>query len=119
MKSENELTIASLFHTRGEVNVEEENASLVHGAGRAEDGGDPLKEVVALGAGAAVGRRVQRDPSQLLLDPLGRGGERLRHLRGARLALLLRLLRSVGARARLRHPAFYSSENTKTYFTIG
>ena len=119
MKRLIELTIASLFHTRGEVNVKEEYASLVHGAGRAEDGGDPLKEVVALRAGAAVGRRVQRDPSQLLLDPLGRGGERLRHLRGARLALLLRLLRSVGARARLRHPAFYSSENTKTYFTIG
>ena len=53
MKRLIELTIASLFHTRGEVNVEEENASLVHGAGRAEDGGDPLKEVVALRAGAA------------------------------------------------------------------
>ena len=52
MKSVNELTIVSFFHTRGEVNVEEENASLVHGAGRAENGGDPLKEVVTLGAGA-------------------------------------------------------------------
>jgi len=66
-----------------EVNVEEEDAALVHRARGAENGRDPLVEVIPLGPRAAVGGRVQGDGAQLLLDPLGRGGERLGHLRGA------------------------------------
>jgi hypothetical protein len=42
---------------------------------RAHDGGHPLIDVVALGSGRAVGRGVQADFSQLLLDPLGRAGQ--------------------------------------------
>jgi len=90
--------------TWGEVDVEEEHPSLVDGPRGAQDGRHPLEEVVALGPRAAVGRRIERDAAQLLLDPLGGGGERLRHLGRACLALLLRFLRSVGAGAGLRHP---------------
>jgi len=88
---------------RGEVDVQEEDAPLVDGARRTQDGGDPLEQIVALGTSAAVRRRVQGDPAQLLLDPLCRGRQCLRHLRGARLALLLRLLWSVRTRTSLRH----------------
>ena len=75
---------------------------FVDGAGGAEDRGDPLEEVVALRPGAAVGGRVQGDTAQLLLDPLGGGGQGLGHLGGAAFALLLRLLRRL-AGAGLRH----------------
>ena len=37
----------------GEVDVEEEDATLVRGAGRPEDGGHPLVQVVTLGPRAA------------------------------------------------------------------
>ena len=37
----------------GEVDVEEEDAALVRGAGRPEDGGHPLVQVVTLGPRAA------------------------------------------------------------------
>ena len=66
-----------------EVDVEEEHAALVHRARGPKDGGYPLIEVVPLGPSAAVGRRVQRDGAQLLLNPLGGSGECLGHLGGA------------------------------------
>lgn len=69
------------------VYIEEEHSSLVDRSGRTQYGGDPLVVVVALRAGAAVGRRVQRYLGQLLLDPLGRCAEGLRHL-GVRLGFL-------------------------------
>ena len=72
------------------MDVEEEDSSLVCGAGRAEDGGHPLVQVVTLGPRAAVGRRVEGDLAELLLDPLGRGAEGLGQL--GRRPLLLRLL---------------------------
>jgi len=43
---------------RGEVYVEEEDATLIDGAGWAQDGGDPLIQVVTFGSRRAVGRRV-------------------------------------------------------------
>ena len=54
------------------MNVEEKDTALIGRARGAQDGGDPLVEIVALGPSAAVGRWVQRDLTQLLLDPLGR-----------------------------------------------
>jgi len=45
----------------GEVDVEEEDAALVHGARRPQDGGHPLVQVVALRTRGAVRRGVQRD----------------------------------------------------------
>jgi len=86
----------------GEVDVQEEDSAFVDRAGGPEDGGDPLEEVVTLRPCAAVGGRVQGDATQLLLDPLGGGGQGLGHLGGAAFALLLRLLRRL-AGAGIRH----------------
>jgi len=69
------------------MDIEEENATLVHRARGTENSRDPLVKVISFGPRAAVGGRVQGDGPQLLLDPLGRGGERLGHLRGAFLLL--------------------------------
>lgn len=38
----------------GEVDVEEEDAAFVHGAGGAKDGGGPLVQVISLGACTAI-----------------------------------------------------------------
>lgn len=74
-----------------EVDVQEEDPSLVGRAWGAQDGRHPLVEVVAFGASAAVGRGVQGDLGQLFLDPFHAGVERLRHFRGGRLLLLARV----------------------------
>jgi hypothetical protein len=50
-----------------EGDVQEEDATLVGGVGRAHDGGDPLEYVVALGACRAVARRVETYLCQLFL----------------------------------------------------
>lgn len=44
---------------------------------RTHDGRHPFVEVVALGTSGAIGRRIQSDVRQLLLNPLGGGCERL------------------------------------------
>merc|ERR1719188_1110307 len=72
-----------------EVQVKEEDAALVHRTGRAQDRRHPLVDVVALWTGAAVGRRVDGDLGELLLDPLGRRAQGLRRhlLHGLRILL--------------------------------
>jgi len=62
---------------RGEVYVEEEDTTLVDGAGGAQDGGDPLVQVVSFGSRRAVRRWVQSDLRQLLLDAPCAGAEGL------------------------------------------
>lgn len=57
-----------------EVDVEEEDSPGVGRARRAQDCGDPLEDVVSLGAGRAVARRVEGDLGELLLDALGGRG---------------------------------------------
>ena len=48
------------------------------------DGRDPLVDVVAFGSGRAVGRRVERNLGELLLDALGAGRARAPRLEQAR-----------------------------------
>ena len=55
-----------------EVNVEEEDASFVDGARWTENRRYPLVQIVALGAGTAVGRWIERDLGQLLLYPVAK-----------------------------------------------
>ena len=43
----------------GKMNIQEEHASFVHRARGSEDGADPLVQIVAFRARAAVGRRIQ------------------------------------------------------------
>lgn len=43
----------------GEMNIQEEDASLIDRSRRAEDGAHPLVQIVALGTRAAVGGRIQ------------------------------------------------------------
>jgi len=85
----------------GEVDIEKEDTALVHGAGRTQDGRHPLVQVVALGPGATVGWRVEGDGPELLLNPLGGGGERLRHLGSA--FLLFGFFWCLALAGRLRH----------------
>jgi hypothetical protein len=46
--------------------------------GGTHDGGHPLEEVVALGPGGAVARRIQADLRKLLLDSAAQGDHRHR-----------------------------------------
>mmetsp|Transcript_7489 Transcript_7489/g.27143 ORF Transcript_7489/g.27143 Transcript_7489/m.27143 type:complete len:320 (-) Transcript_7489:12-971(-) len=70
---------------RRESDVKEEHPALVGRVRGAQDRGDPLVQVVALGAGGAVVRGVQGDLRQLLLNPLSARRHRLpggsRHVR--------------------------------------
>merc|ERR1719195_2197685 len=49
----------------GEVNIQEEDATFIDRSRRAEDGADPLVQIVALRSSAAVWRRIQRYCSKL------------------------------------------------------
>ncbi len=73
-----------------EVDVEEEDAAFVDGAGRPEDGRHPLVQVVTLRAGGAVRRRVEGDFGELLLDALGRSGQSFGRRLDARILLFAR-----------------------------
>lgn len=66
---------------RREMNVQEKHATLIDGSRWSQDRGNPLVQVVSLGTGTAVGRWIQCDFGQFLLDPLGGRAEGLRDLR--------------------------------------
>ena len=53
-----------------EVDVKEENSLLVWRAWRTQQSGDPLMEIVILGASTTIWRRVLSNLSQLLLQSL-------------------------------------------------
>jgi len=55
---------------RGEVDVQELHAAAVRGLIRAQDGRLPVEEVVAHGAGRAVGRGIIAEVLELAVDPL-------------------------------------------------
>lgn len=57
------------------VNVQKEDAALVHRAGRPQNSRHPFVQVVRFGAGTAIGRRIQRDFGQLFLDAFRRRAE--------------------------------------------
>lgn len=54
----------------GEVNVQEEDATLVRAVRRSHDGSRPVEEIVANGASAAVCGRIALEILQLFVDPL-------------------------------------------------
>ena len=54
---------------RGEVDVQKEDAALVHGPRRAQDGGDPLVDVVALGAGTKTNEIIALSLIQVFGNP--------------------------------------------------
>lgn len=63
---------------RCEVDVQVEDSTLVDRSSRTIDSGEPLVNIIAFRTGAAIGRWIERDLGELLLDALGRRAQRVR-----------------------------------------
>jgi len=67
----------------GEMDVEEENSPFINGSRGTQDGANPLIEVVPLGAGTAIWRRIQGYSAKLFLNSFGRSRQCLGHFWGS------------------------------------